>query len=216
MKLSQVVLFTLASLPLAMASAIGQNTQSGATSAAPASPDTSVPGAVAPPATPAPQSGILQGSKTEAAKMGTVTAVDAEFVRKAAEGGMAEVAAGKLAERSDDQRVKEFGQKMVEDHSRMGNDLATVAQTKGVSMPTGLGAGETAKVDKLGGLTGREFDKAYVVEMISDHEEAIALFEAEANGGQDADIKQYAQEALPTLQQHLSMIRKISDTTAGK
>ena len=216
MKVLQIALFALAPLPFAMASAVGQNNQPGATNAAPTSPDTSVPGAVAPPATPSPQSGILQGSKTEAAKMGTVTAVDAEFVRKAAVAGMVEVAAGKLAERSGGQRVKEFGQKVVEDHSRMGNDLATVAQTKAVSMPTGLGAEKTAKIDKLGGLTGREFDEAYVVEIISDHEEAIALFEAEANGGQDADIKQYAQEALPTLQQHLSMIRKISDTTAAK
>jgi putative membrane protein len=64
-------------------------------------------------------------------------------------------------------------------------------------------------VDKLNGLSGAEFDKAYVDAMLADHEEDVALFKSEADGGKDADVKAWAGKTLPSLQMHLDMIKGI-------
>ena len=162
--------------------------------ASPSTPDTSVPAVVAPPSSPKVPSGIGQGTKNEASHMGTLAAEDAEFVRKAAMGGLAEVASGKLAERSGNQEVKQFGQKIVDDHTKANQELATIAQSKGVILPTTLEADERTKIEKLDGMRGHDFDRQFMTDMVADHQKAIAMFQKEADASKDAEIKQFAQE----------------------
>lgn len=132
------------------------------------------------------------------------------FMTEAAKGGMAEVELGKLAvTKAQDPAVKQFAQQMVADHTRANNELKTVAGKKTVTLPTDVGAEHKATMDKLSKLSGAEFDKEYVNEMVKDHEKDVALFQSQADGGTDADTKAFAAKTLPTLKMHLEMIKGI-------
>jgi putative membrane protein len=143
-------------------------------------------------------------------------ASDTGFTKQAAEGGMAEVAKGKLAaEKGSHDAVKQFGQKMVDDHTKAGDELKSIASGKSINLP-----GETTKTPqqallaKLEKLEGAAFDRAYVDDQIRDHEKTIALFEREAKTGKDAELKAFAEKTLPTLKEHLSMVRDLKTKLA--
>lgn len=138
---------------------------------------------------------------------------DSGFVTKAAQGGMAEVELGKLAQSngSNDQ-VKQFGKRMVDDHTKANDDLQKIASQKGITLPTGLSAKDQATKDRLSKLTGADFDRAYMQDMVKDHQEDVSEFRKESNSGQDPDIKSFAAKTLPTLQDHLRMAK---DTSAA-
>lgn len=139
-----------------------------------------------------------------------MSGADKKFVMEAADGGMAEVELGKLAtSKASDQKVKDFGQKMVDDHTKANNDLKAVAQSKSITLPTSVSAKNKALMDKLSGMSGAAFDQAYVAAMVKDHKKDVADFQKEANGGKDADVKGFASKTLPTLQEHLKMIQDI-------
>jgi len=119
---------------------------------------------------------------------------DATFYKKAAESGIFEVDAGNQAQqKANMQPVKDFGAMMVKDHTTANNQLKTLAASKNISLPTSA-----------------TYDKSYIKGQIKAHHEAIALFKKEIAGGQDADAKSFAQQALPTLQQHLKAARDIA------
>ena len=142
-------------------------------------------------------------------KVSTMTG-DTDFMTKAALGGMAEIELGKLAAtKAQNPEVKQFAQKMVTDHTKAADELKAMAGEKNFSMPVRLDAKHQAVLDKLNGLSGAEFDKAYVEAMVADHEETVATFKSEAEGGKDADAKAWAGKTLPTLQMHLEMIKAI-------
>jgi len=142
-------------------------------------------------------------------KVSTMTG-DTDFMTKAALGGMAEIELGKLAAtKAQNPEVKQFAQKMVTDHTKAADELKALAGEKNFSMPVRLDAKHQAVLDKLNGLSGAEFDKAYVEAMVADHEETVATFKSEAEGGKDADAKAWAGKTLPTLQMHLEMIKAI-------
>ena len=178
-------------------------------------PDTSVPAVVAPPAAPKVPSGIGQGTKAEAVHMGTLDAADAEFVRKAAMGGLAEVAGGEVAEKSGNEQVKQFGRKMVEDHGKANKELASIAQEHGMAVPTTLEADDRTKIEKFSSMSGHDFDRAYIAGMIEDHKKDVALFEKEASDGKDPAVKQFAQETLPTIKEHLDMAQALLQKIAS-
>jgi putative membrane protein len=135
---------------------------------------------------------------------------DTDFMTKAAQGGMAEVELGKLAAaKAQSPEVKQFAQKMVTDHTKANDELKALAGEKNFSMPVRLDAKHQSVLDRLNGLSGAEFDKAYVDAMVADHEETVALFKSEAEGGKDADAKGWAGKTLPNLQMHLEMIKGI-------
>ena len=125
---------------------------------------------------------------------------------KAAVGGMAEVELGKLAQQngSNDQ-VKQFGSRMVDDHSKANDELKQIASSKGITLPTDLDAKHKSVVAKMQKLTGAQFDRAYMDDMVKDHKEDVADFKKESTGGKDSDIKSFAAKTLPTLQDHLKM-----------
>jgi putative membrane protein len=132
-----------------------------------------------------------------------------KFATKAAQGGMAEVELGRLAlERASDPSVKEFGQRMVMDHTRANTELKAVAQKINLQLPTELNSDQKSTRDKLAKLSGAEFDKEYMAAMLKDHEEDVKDFQTQANKGTNADIKGFAGRTLPTLQAHLELARE--------
>lgn len=140
----------------------------------------------------------------------SVPAADKTFVMKAAQGGMAEVNLGKLAaEKASRPDVKEFGNMMVEDHTKANDQLKSVANQKSLPIPTDVGAKHQALYDRLSKLSGPAFDKAYVKAMVKDHHEDVGDFRKEANSGKDPDIKNFASQTLPVLEKHLTAIEKI-------
>jgi putative membrane protein len=137
---------------------------------------------------------------------------DASFYKHAAEGGISEVQLGNLAlQKSQDPAVKAFAAQMVKDHSVANDNLHSVAASKDVTLPTTASVAEIATKAKLEVLSGATFDKSYIKDMVKDHEEDVAEFKREVASGQDADAKAYAAATLPTLEEHLQMIRSIAD-----
>ena len=137
-------------------------------------------------------------------------ASDKTFVMNAAMGGMAEVEMGKLAaEKAGNEGVKQFGQKMVDDHGKANDELKTVAGTQKIDVPVSLDSKHQATIDRLSKLSGSAFDKAYIKEMVKDHDGDVKEFQKEAQNGQDPAVRDFASKTLPTLQEHQSMIRNI-------
>jgi putative membrane protein len=133
---------------------------------------------------------------------------DQEFATKAAGDGKAEVELGELAQQqAESDEVKQFGQRMVEDHGKANEQLASIAQQKGIELPQDLPEEAQQLQDELQQKSGPEFDQAYMAAMVEDHEKAVALFEQQAGSGEDADLRNFAEETLPVLQEHLDMAR---------
>jgi len=136
---------------------------------------------------------------------------DKHFVEAALKGGMAEIELGRLATQkgaSDD--VKMFGQKMVTDHTRLGEKIKAVAVEIGVKPPDTESAGGMATKAKLEVLSGKSFDDAYISAMLKDHEDDLQAFKNEAANGTSPAVKRAAHEGEMVVSQHLEMIRKIA------
>jgi putative membrane protein len=139
-----------------------------------------------------------------------LSASDKQFVMKAAQGGLAEVQLGQLAaQNGNSDRVKQFGQRMVDDHTKANDQLKQIAEQKGVTIPTDLSAKDKAQKDQLSKLKGDAFDRAYMKHMVMDHKKDVAEFQKEANSGKDNDIKNFASQTLPTLQDHLKEAQQV-------
>src|ERR1044071_1280648 len=137
---------------------------------------------------------------------------DHRFAMEAAMGGMAEVELGKVAaSKGASDEVRQFGQRMVDDHSKANEQLMQIASAKGMTPPAALDAKHQAEVQKLSALSGDKFDKEYVKMMLKDHKKDVPAFEKEASGGADAELKAFAASTLPTLREHLQMIQRIND-----
>ena len=150
-------------------------------------------------------------AKTTTAKA-QVGAADKAFAREAAIGGMTEVELGNLAkEKAASDDVKQFGERMVTDHSKANDELKAWASQKGVTLPSELDAKHKAVRDRLSKLSGAAFDKAYMADMLTDHKEDVATFKKESSAARDADLKAWASQTLPTLEEHLKQAR---DTAA--
>jgi putative membrane protein len=135
---------------------------------------------------------------------------DTTFASKAAVGGMAEVALGKMAAaKGTDAKVKGFGKMMVMDHGKANAELMSIAKAKNIVLPTGLDAEHQAKSDSLSKLSGKDFDKAYVQTMVEGHKKTLALMQSEASGGKDTELKAFAAKTAPVVQMHLTEILKI-------
>jgi putative membrane protein len=140
-----------------------------------------------------------------------VSDADRDFINKAATGGVAEVELGRIATlRAVRPSVRSFGEHMVMDHSRSNAELAALAQSKGLALPTVLEPSQRAMRDRLNGLSGADFDRAYMSEMVRDHTEDVALFERTAEVSADPDIKAWAARSLPMLQDHLTLAREVN------
>jgi putative membrane protein len=138
---------------------------------------------------------------------------DWEFFKEAAQGGMAEVRLGQMAaDKAKSEAVKSFGQRMVTDHGKASQELKDLAVAESVTLPTEMSADAKASQEKLSGLSGAEFDKAYMEEMLKDHKKDISAFQEEAQQGKDPEVKNWAEKTLPTLQEH----HTLAETTSSK
>ena len=154
---------------------------------------------------------VLAGALTATGLIGAtsdtaVSAADSKFANKAAAGGMAEVKLGELAQKnaaSGD--VKAFGQKMIDDHTKAGDKLKSIAAKDNLNLPSSMDAKDQAVYDRLSKLQGADFDRAYMQDMVKDHKADVAEFQKESSGGKSADLKGFASETLPTLQEHLKL-----------
>jgi len=136
-----------------------------------------------------------------------------EFINKAAAGGMFEVESSKIAQdKVSDQSVKDFAQKMIVDHGAANAKLETIAGEQKLKVPGEPDAQHKAELDKLQQAEA-PLDQPYVEAQRTAHADAVNLFEAYAKDGDNATLKSFAQETLPTLKMHKDMIDKIATST---
>ena len=152
----------------------------------------------------------------ERAGMGNMTSQDHDFIMDAAMGGMMEVELGRVAaEKGMSDAVKQFGQRMVDDHSKANSELMSLASSKGMTLPTELDAKHRDQVTKFSAMSGAELDREYTKMMVSDHRKDVSEFEKESTRGTDADLKAFASKTLPTLQEHLRMAEALPGAKGG-
>jgi putative membrane protein len=159
-------------------------------------------------------SGMSDSSAT-ATKSGTsLSLADKTFVRKAAQGGMAEVQFGQLAtEKAASDDVKKFGQRMVDDHTKANDQLKALASGKGIDVPQSLSLKDKATLNQLSKLSGAAFDRAYMKDMVMDHTQDVAEFQHESKLAKDPDVKNFAAQTLPTLQDHLQQAKSLAPSS---
>jgi putative membrane protein len=143
--------------------------------------------------------------------VGAQKSPDQDFFKHAAEGGIAEVEAGTLAQsKGNSQAVKDFGAMMVKDHSAANAKLESIARAENVDLPTKPSVAQMASKTKLEVLSGDTFDKAYIKGQIAAHQQTVALFKKEIASGTDSQAKAFATTTLPTIESHLEKIRQIA------
>jgi putative membrane protein len=136
---------------------------------------------------------------------------DREFIRSAMEAGNTEVILGKLAqEKSTSEEIKKFGERMVQDHSKAGEQLKAIAKKLGFKPPSEPEAKKKEDViTMLEDLSDDEFNMSYSMVMVKAHKQAVSLFQKQAKEGDAPELRQFAEKALPVLQEHLKMARNL-------
>jgi putative membrane protein len=161
----------------------------------------------------APLAAFAAGDKAPA----KMPAADAKFMKKVALDGKAEVELGRLAaERGASDAVKQFGQRMVTDHTKAADELAKLAQDKGVELPAGVDAKHKRLHDRMAKLSGAEFDREYMRQMVRDHDADVKEFQREADRARDPDVKAWAAKTLPTLKEHQQQAHQMQASVNGK
>ncbi len=156
-------------------------------------------------------------TRQNAASAGTSTpqkldSQDRSFVTKAAEGGVSEVKLGQLAlDKASNPHVKQFSQKMIDDHKKADRQLRQALAEDKVAFPDHMSSDAANTYDKLAKESGKNFDQDYMQAMISDHQKDVSAFEDEAKNGKDQSLKQYAENTLPILRQHLQTAKNINN-----
>ena len=134
---------------------------------------------------------------------------ESKFLMDAARGDIAEVKLGELAQqKGQSEGIREFGEMLVEDHSKAGKKTAELAKDMGVIPPALPSAEQTQKHDALARLSGEEFDRQFAAEMVKGHQEEIAKYRAQAERG-NSKVSELAEETLPTLEQHLAVAQRL-------
>ena len=156
------------------------------------------------------------GSTTQPTQT-NLSAFDRQFMIQAAQGGMAEVRLGQLAaQRAASSEVKQYAQRMINEHTQANKELMALAAQKSVTLPKDVNAKQKALRAKLGQIPAPRLDQVYMNEAgVKSHAEQAALFQREAEQGQDPDVKAFAAKILPTVQEHLQMARSMTNNTTG-
>jgi putative membrane protein len=157
------------------------------------------------------QDKTASGTAMSSKKSAGTTMADTTFVKKAAQGGLAEVELGQLAtQKATNEEVKKFGQRMVDDHSKANDQLKQVAEQEHINLPTQPSAKDKATKARLEKLSGEQFDRAYMADMVKDHRTDVAEFAHESKVGKDPAVKSFAEQTLPTLREHLKQAEQIA------
>jgi putative membrane protein len=145
-----------------------------------------------------------------------VSAADAGFIVEAAALGMAEVRLSEVAmQQAEDVEVQQFASRMLDDHTRMNNQLLQLAGIKDIEVPAELTDEDQERIDRLTRLSGADFDRAYMEEMVQDHEEAVKRFEQQVQHGQDQDVRNLAADSLPQLREHRQEAQQVLQGLQG-
>ncbi|QNA98612.1 DUF4142 domain-containing protein [Massilia sp. Se16.2.3] len=167
-------------------------------------------------------SGQSGAAGATAAGGATMSKADSKGIMDMAMVNMAEIEMGKLAQsKSQSAEVKTYAQQMIDDHTKGLQEVQTVAQAKGITLPTELDAKHKAMSAKLAKLSGDAFDREYMkVGGVASHKEAHALLKKNEKSAKDADVKGLATKMMPTVEQHLKAAQQMpaakSGTTSGK
>nr|ALS90785.1 protein of unknown function (DUF4142) [uncultured bacterium] len=155
--------------------------------------------------------------KQDSMKSSALASSDKKFIMETAHGGMMEVELAKLAvDKSSNEEVKQYAQRLVDDHTKANEELTQLASQKGVPISEDHKAmmkSQTAK-DKLSKLSGADFDREFISWMVKDHAKEVKEFEQVSAKAKDTDVKDWAAKTLPTLREHLQMARDINSKVA--
>ena len=136
---------------------------------------------------------------------------DMKFMKKAMQGGLAEVQLGQLAsQKASADDVKQFGQKMVEDHTKLNDQMKGLAPQLGVTPPDGLSAKDQQLETRLQGLSGTQFDQAYLKAMVADHKQDVHEFKQEAATTQNPQLKDAVKQGQQVISGHLKMVEQLA------
>lgn len=148
---------------------------------------------------------------------GQLSASDYKFAYDAAQGGMTEVKLGEIAsQKATDPEVKKFGDRMVQDHGKAGEELKQIATQKGATLPTQPNAMQQKHIDHLNSLSGAEFDQAYVSMMLKDHKMDAMDFKTAAETAQDPDLKAFAAKTAPVVEEHKHLVQDLDKNLNAK
>jgi putative membrane protein len=135
---------------------------------------------------------------------------DKEFLKMAAVADMTEAHLGEMAERMAARSgIKDFGQELVKDHTRAYQELTALDSKLGQAIPKSIDIRRDRAVQRLAELKGQRFDGQFLRDEVVDHERVLAAFKREARHGRDQDVKAYANQELPTMEQHLREAEKL-------
>jgi putative membrane protein len=142
---------------------------------------------------------------------------DYKFATEATHANMAEIELGQLAsQKATDQGVRQFAQRMVNDHTKANQQLQQILSQNGVTVPTETSSSQQREMERLQKLNGADFDKAYIDHMVKDHKTDVKEFEKASRDAQNQDLKAFAANTLPTLQDHLRMAEDLRPTVKAE
>jgi putative membrane protein len=152
---------------------------------------------------PADQLGNVGGMKAD-----QQAAIDKIFVKKAMQGNIAEVQLGQLTlQKSNNDQVKQFARKMIDDHTKLNEQMRPIAQQLGVEIPTEVSKKDKSLMSKMQALSGTAYDQAYIKEMVKDHKQDLSEFHMEASNGH---VKDAATQGSKIISEHLQMAQQLA------
>jgi putative membrane protein len=155
--------------------------------------------------------GLLGAARSVHAQEAKIDKGDRRALARLAQSDMAEIQTGKLAaEKASNPDVKKYAQHMVDEHTQMLEEGRKLAQSKGVKPPASTDKKHQAALEKLKGLSGDEFDRQYMQQMVRDHREVLKLAQKTANAGKDAELKAHAQKGTPHIEEHLKTAQQLA------
>lgn len=142
---------------------------------------------------------------------------DHDFIEDTAQNAVAEIELGRLAaQRASAVQVQTFADTVVQEHGKLNHELSTLARAKGVDMPAAPDRGQQRDAQRLGKLSGADFDRAYMKHMTAFHKRSVTRFERAAQAAKDPELRAFVTRNLPTLETHLAAAQNVESTIAGK
>jgi putative membrane protein len=142
---------------------------------------------------------------------GQQASIDKMFVKKAMQGSLTEVQLGQLTlQKSNNDQVKKFAQTMIDDHTKLNEQMRPVAQQLGVDIPTDVSKKDKSLMSKMQALSGPAYDQAYIKEMVKDHKQDQGEFKMEVSNSQNIGVKNAALDGGKTISDHLQMAQQLA------
>lgn len=156
-------------------------------------------------------------AQEESAKPKKLADEDLTFMKEAARGGLAEVRMGQIGlSNGESQPVKDFSQRLVDDHTKANQELEKLAIKKGITLPDSVSEQHKSMLQHLESLKGREFDAAFQQHAVQDHQKDIEKFKTASAKAKDPEIRSFAEKTLPVLQRHLEAAQNLSGATTSQ